>query len=74
MEGNKGKLTLRGRRAFLEKKVCLCSRASALLLQLFSYGSSRDSGVDVNIALVSGKGNQGNEELSISPDEATQRN
>lgn len=34
MEGNKGKLTLGELQSFLEKKVCLCSRASALLSQL----------------------------------------
>lgn len=31
MEGNKGKLTPGELQPFLEKKVCLCSRASALL-------------------------------------------
>ena len=33
-EGNKGKLTLGEPQSFLEKKVCLCSRASVLLSRL----------------------------------------
>lgn len=55
MEGNKGKLTLGELQSFLEKKVCLCSRASALLSQLLRGWSSRDSDSMLNITLPVGK-------------------